>query len=308
MENPRRIENELNAESLVLETGGCRIFAQQPRWVVFDEKAPSNGWHVHSVYEACLCLRGRGSFLCGSETAAFGPGDIFLGSPGLPHQITKEGAEETELFFFVFRPEREGRGDGSAEGELLRRFLEEGCPILAKGGPGALFFSDWFRAARGGTHAPAFRAMETTLLLECLGALVGSAGERTQERLAIDYIAAHLRERIAVPELARLLSLSERGCLRLFPEPFRRAAREIHRADADRGGERLSAHGLRRRRGGGARRICGRLVVLPRLPPRDGPHARPVPRQRLTASGGAKAAAHAVPMTCFVLYYKKRLV
>ena len=92
MENPRRIENELNAESLVLETGGCRIFAQQPRWVVFDEKAPSNGWHVHSVYEACLCLRGRGSFLCGSETAAFGPGDIFLGSPGLPHQITKEGA------------------------------------------------------------------------------------------------------------------------------------------------------------------------------------------------------------------------
>ena len=220
MENPRRIENELNAESLVLETGGCRIFAQQPRWVVFDEKAPSNGWHVHSVYEACLCLRGRGSFLCGSETAAFGPGDIFLGSPGLPHQITKEGAEETELFFFVFRPEREGRGDGSAEGDLLRRFLEEGCPILAKGGPGALFFSDWFRAARGGTHAPAFRAMETALLLECLGALVGSAGERTQERLAIDYIAAHLREHIAVPELARLLSLSERGVYDFFRSRF----------------------------------------------------------------------------------------
>ena len=228
MENPRRIENELNAESLVLETGGCRIFAQQPRWVVFDEKAPSNGWHVHSVYEACLCLRGRGSFLCGSETAAFGPGDIFLGSPGLPHQITKEGAEETELFFFVFRPEREGRGDGSAEGELLRRFLEEGCPILAKGGPGALFFSDWFRAARGGTHAPAFRAMETALLLECLGALVGSAGERTQERLAIDYIAAHLRAR-----LVRTLLHDDLGCptLEQAGEFLRALLPELERRD-----------------------------------------------------------------------------
>lgn len=30
MENFRRIENELNADSFVLETGGYRIYAQQP--------------------------------------------------------------------------------------------------------------------------------------------------------------------------------------------------------------------------------------------------------------------------------------
>lgn len=220
MENFRRIENELNADSFVLETGGYRIYAQQPHWVVFDEKAPSNGWHVHTVYEACLCLRGRGWFFCGSEKTAFGPGDIFLGSPGLPHQITMEGSGETELFFFVFRPEKGGGGDGSAEGELLRRFFEEGCPVCAKGSAGALAFPQWFRAARGETQAPAFRAMETALLLEFLSALVGSAGERTQERRVIDYIASHLRERIAVRDLARLLSVSERGVYAFFGNRF----------------------------------------------------------------------------------------
>ncbi|MEO1236398.1 MAG: AraC family transcriptional regulator [Planctomycetota bacterium] len=89
-----------------------------------DAEGFAYAWHFHPEVELTLILGGRGQRFVGDSIVSFGPGDLVLLGPNLPHTWHSRAASDAVVV--QFNADRLGGGmldspEGAAVGELLRR-------------------------------------------------------------------------------------------------------------------------------------------------------------------------------------------
>jgi AraC-like DNA-binding protein len=123
----RRVKRELvtadAASSLSVEEYRCSHYPFQ--------------WHHHPECELSLIVAGRGRRMVGDGVEAFGPGDIVLIGPGLPHSWASDPADgHCQAVVVKFAEELvSGSGSPSPEQNALR-------PLLARARRGLAFTGD----------------------------------------------------------------------------------------------------------------------------------------------------------------------
>lgn len=189
-------------EDVRLDTAGSLALEVQDR-----PSFPFN-WHQHPECELTLIEAGRGVRQVGDHVGPFGPGDLVLLGPGLPHTWTSDAGCGRCRAIVVKFPLGAVAGPGG-DGLGLRRLLARAaCGLRFPAAPAAVTEL----RAMAGTTAPAARLGR---LLVALAALDAAGGET----LAAAPPAAADPD----PRLARVLALVHAGAD--GPLPAGRAAR-----------------------------------------------------------------------------------
>ncbi len=190
-------------------------------------------WHYHPACEITLVRRGGSERWIGDTLAPLAPGDLVFLGPEIPHDyrntpLPNHRPKRVEAVVVHFVPSLLGEGWASrASMEPLRRLLERGRRGLRVGG-----------ATRDRAEALMLRMVRAhglrrlILLLELLELLTSSrdltpissegmlAGPRPGAPDRIGVVCAHIEKHLAapvrVPDLARLIGLSESAFSRLF--------------------------------------------------------------------------------------------
>lgn len=201
-------------------------------WSVFDLPAFPYRWHFHPEYELTLITSGRGQRFVGNSIERFGPGDLVLLGPHLPHtwESAADPAERSRAAVMLFRPEQlAGATSEQPEFADIRRLLAGASCGLAfaddGGGIATLIES-------GHSLPPLARLLR---LLEILQQLADSGGGR---RLADDSFTRQPRARDAdridrvcrriLSDLAAAPSLNEAAALvEMSPAGFSRFFRRM---------------------------------------------------------------------------------
>lgn len=71
-----------------------------------SDLAEDHRWHFHPEFEITWMIRGRGTRLVGDHIGPYGPGDLVLSGPNLPHCWRNEGEVEAEWIVIQFDPVR----------------------------------------------------------------------------------------------------------------------------------------------------------------------------------------------------------
>jgi AraC-like DNA-binding protein len=95
-------------------------------------------WHAHEDYELTVIREGRGRRLVGDHAAPYGPGDLALFGPRLPHTYTSlPGSGPQTAFVAHFRSTIIGRMAGGDEFRAVRVLLERSARGIAVTDPPA---------------------------------------------------------------------------------------------------------------------------------------------------------------------------
>ena len=201
---------------------------------VCDRREPADGWgftwHVHPEVELTLIERGAGRRFVGDHVGEFGPGDLVLVGPGLPHTWQSAPPAAGSAVVVQFRP---------ALIAADRPELAGARRVLARAA-GGLRFADAGAVSDRVAVMPGLGPLRRwTALLEVLDTLDGLGGEplsspgflpRTTagDRRRVDQVMALIDRRLDAPdhrppsqaEAARLVGLTPSA----FTRFFRRAA------------------------------------------------------------------------------------
>lgn len=158
-----------------------------------------------------MCTHGQGVFFCGSNSYPFSAGSLFLGVPEVDHKICLAGEEDMELFYLVFRVTK-------AE-ERASDFLNRAA-VIAHGCDTLRTLAELLNGLHRECCPPAYTHLLTVFLLESVSRLNGNFSVPSEERLLVNYILAHLQEPIAICELSRILSMSQRAVYTYFHAHF----------------------------------------------------------------------------------------
>jgi len=219
--------------------------------VRFDRK-PRNRLHLHTHFEPCLVVSGRGNFLHGGMNHRLRKGTLFVADPHVDHEITSLRTRDLDLLFLSFAV-AEGKGSGATSAEETARGFLRSHSIACQ----APELLSLFLAARqfGEASSPQLRRtlfprLIAELILGIMQALQASAvGERkagpTEGRdvvsLVTETIDASIGESLNVPEIARRCGLSERHLRRLYHQRTGRSvAAEILNRRMDKAARLLS--------------------------------------------------------------------
>jgi len=142
-------------------------------WRHHVRRAPSFsfGWHYHPEFELTIITDGSGTRFVGDDIGPYGPGDVTLLGPGLPHTYVSATTGVNQAAVIQFRPDFLGPGFfARPEFAGIRRLLAQAARGLAFDGARA----DAVLSA--GTVSPPRR---TLALLETLATLAEAPGTRT---------------------------------------------------------------------------------------------------------------------------------
>lgn len=186
-------------------------------------------WHHHPEWELTLTLNSHGQRFVGDHVGEYGPGDLVLVGPNLPHTWASRGKESPALphvaLVFWFRQDwMDGILGSGVEGQSARQ-------MLARGMGGLAFDAGLGRELAGEFQAiydqpPMARLLGLLAILDRL-AHVGSSPLSTvgpkaslESRQRIDRVLTHLHlsyaETIRLEELAEIAALSLSGLHRMF--------------------------------------------------------------------------------------------
>jgi AraC-like DNA-binding protein len=194
-------------------------------------------WHFHSEYQLFVVLKGQGTRFVGDNISPFGPGDMVLTGPNLPHlwrcdepYFAHEQAEATQGIVVYFQEQMLGESFlERQEARSLRDLLQlsrRGIAISGPSHPTLMQLIDQMRKAEG------FR--QVLLLLEMLHLLsedksirpIASLGyvpvlrPADTERLnrVHTYLFQHFKSPIALEEVASIANMSPSAFSRYFKQ------------------------------------------------------------------------------------------
>lgn len=210
--------------------------------------------HAHpGCLEICLLARGRQTYRVRGAVYRLRGGDQYVVFPGERHD-SAESPEEKGVLYWVLLRLRPARGpllflDTTAAAELRRALAALPARHFAAE-PGAEELLEKFIATLTGARTPLARIEAGHLLASYLFKTLRAAHRRDVARPSpriqrcLDHLAAHADRALYVPDLARLVGLSESR----FKVRFRREAglppgEAILRAKIDAARERLRARG-----------------------------------------------------------------
>jgi AraC-like DNA-binding protein/quercetin dioxygenase-like cupin family protein len=215
----KQINNELSRDRFILSGEGFDLYTTYPKKVIFDHQYSCNGWHAHNVFEVCICTNGSGYFHSGGKEMFFSQGSVFVGSPGIPHEIHVSQGETAEIFYFVFRGDlKKIEGIPGAEYRTVEDFFSSRKNII-HGCTRLLQYPALFSLYGSYEKSPAYSSLLKALLLETMGQLSRTHSTDFEQRIT-DYITLHLTENISISDLAKVLSISERGVYFFFQQTF----------------------------------------------------------------------------------------
>lgn len=195
----------------------------------FDKPAFERGWHYHPEAELTLILDGSGTRFVGDHMAAFGPGDLVLIGPNLPHTWRGGGKDGRSRSIYVhFRSDLFERQLGLLpELEGIRRLLRRAVRGLQVRGP--VRDAAAARLACLEPLPPLERLLEFTAILERIArdetvVELSSPGfepmldEATSERIhrIHQHVFAHFTGEVSHTTLARLAGLSPSALSHFF--------------------------------------------------------------------------------------------
>ncbi|GHC49316.1 helix-turn-helix domain-containing protein [Neogemmobacter tilapiae] len=186
-------------------------------------------WHHHPEWELTLTLNSHGQRFIGDHVGEYGPGDLVLVGPNLPHTWASRGKDSPALphvaLVFWFRQEWvEGLLAGSVEGQAINQMLARG-----KGG---LAFDAALGQALAAEYESIYAQPPMARLLGLLAILDRLAHAESvplsptlphappENRQRIDRVLTHLHlsyaEPVRLEALAEIAALSLSGLHRLF--------------------------------------------------------------------------------------------
>lgn len=187
--------------------------------------------HVHSELELTLILEGVGMRFVGDHVARFGPGDLILVGPNLPHYWRSDEGREPSHSHSVVAQFREGfLGEeflALPEMRPVRRLFERanrGLQFKGRTACGAAERLTRLPAIAGATRVAEFvgilaalATVRDTRLLSAEGFLdlPDSAGA-VRVRRACQYVFEHLGEEVTLASVAHEAALSSEAFCRLF--------------------------------------------------------------------------------------------
>lgn len=195
-----------------------------------------HSWHYHPEYELTWIMRGRGTRFVGDSIEAYGPNDLVLMGPNLPHCYHDEpqlparrgGAD---LAVVQFRPEVFG-GDflGLPEARGIAALLRAGkCGLHVKGDLAATVQARMLKILDSTGIARMVALIETLDMLAAgldgLRPLASAdyhinndinAANRRRIELIHSHVRAHLEDDINQSEVARLVGLTPSAFSRFF--------------------------------------------------------------------------------------------
>jgi len=194
---------------------------------------------VLGLYAAVHILRGRGHYLCETETVSVQEGETILMFPRTPAAYQSEGTWETQWIVW-------GGAEAACFEEL--KLIDINTPLLYD--PYHRFQEYFSRLAplmREETASAAVRRKATLLeLADMLYTLRRPASRKTPETIArsLDYLTTHIDDPLTVAALAEQACVSTPHYRRLFKTYTGRSPKEyLTRKKIDRAKE-LLAHGL----------------------------------------------------------------
>lgn len=196
-------------------------------------------WHFHPEIELTLIVKGAGRRFVGDSVEPFGPGDLILLGPNLPHFWHSEGAARGRAHSVVVQFRRDFLGPGFLE----RPEFADVARLLERSGRGLAFspaspeFSARLRRVAALAAWPSLREL-LDLLAELATAggrpltrTPGSAtlGARDEARLARVYahLAEHFRDPVSLDDLARAAAMTPAAFSRYFKRLTRRNPSDV---------------------------------------------------------------------------------
>jgi AraC-like DNA-binding protein len=182
-------------------------------------------WHFHPEYELTLIVRSRGQRFVGDNIAGYGPGDLVLLGPNLPHTWDSDDTgQQHEAIVIQFKGELLGRGP---EFKTLDRLLRQSHRGLQFTGATRQRVATQLRRLPRQRGLPRLLALfeilhtlATTREVRILSSPGFTPSLRHHEQARIDvvcnHIHAHLAERLSLPDLARRAGMSPRAFRRFF--------------------------------------------------------------------------------------------
>lgn len=204
------------------------LFVRCERWTPATFVEP---FHWHKSFEIGYCLSGSGRFYFGDKVYPVGKGDVFIVNNMERHIAQSDPSDPSRYVFvyfasfllerepelmlpFIYRPHR---FDNRLPGHL---------PVAGKIGELMLQLE-----LENESRQPAYISMMHSLLLQICALLLrhyrnGLSGEPfgqaysqyLQLEPALDYMREHFRQSIGLPDIARVLRLSESRARHLFKE------------------------------------------------------------------------------------------
>lgn len=210
----------------------------------YDRPSFERGWHYHPEAELTLILESSGRRFVGDHIGGFGPGDLVLLGPGLPHcwrnaEVPLPGGGRARSVYVQFRPEwLAGAAGWLPELDGIR------C-LMARAGRG-LAFSGRERevAAREVERLPGLRGLRRLVVFwELLQGLAESGGGEALSsagfapvldeaacariRRIHQHVYRHFRGPISHRELARLAGLTPAALSKFFRRTTGRTVTEF---------------------------------------------------------------------------------
>lgn len=207
--------------------------AESLYWGVLEGKWWRNYLHAHSFFEMCYAFTGKGKYRVRDEELPVKSGELFLATPGLPHEIISSRQQPLGIFFWAFTllheplPQANG-AEASVDGVIeslpsVRQFVHRPGPQMER--TLDLIVDEIARRQPG--YIQALHALAEKLLLESLRAcappqkpaeplVVNERGARSVVQTAIRYLRDNYARPIGVRDVAAQVHLSERHLSRLF--------------------------------------------------------------------------------------------
>lgn len=204
------------------------------RWHQHDWPHPLARWHHHPEVEVHLIRRSAGTMMVGDHAGPFGPGNLCLIGPYLPHNWISHLDEDEVVHHrdavLQFDQDRFLSAAGALpELDALRPLLEDAARGIEFSGRTALRGAKALEAIEG-----TFGLRRLAAVAELLGVLAESpeserrlldshggtyrldTAEAEVFNLALHHITEHLGERMLVSEVAEVVGLSRDAFSRLF--------------------------------------------------------------------------------------------
>jgi len=200
----------------------CKIGEYQE----FGMQQISNDSHMHSSYELCIILSGKGEFIYNDTPFDIGAKDIILADPHVTHEITCDHYDGLLLLylFIDIHCKEEITPISSTEDLLIDEFLKHHLSLYRSSSK-VLPYMDFINtyAFTCSTFNYGLYQITKTLIMECLQALtinkvtsLPHVVPSTTLEKAQDYIDAHLHMKIYVGDIAKHCSISVRSLQYIF--------------------------------------------------------------------------------------------
>lgn len=199
--------------------GNFSISLTEPLWGPPDSPVQKPQPENPEFWTLFLCLRGKGRLEIGGQTHSIQHGSVWFTTRSRQARWIEFDRPEMSLLQLSFSVQRV-RSDADDLSTRAISDLLAGRTDPIGHDPGLCEYSSFLKGRVGSSKRPGLQGVLIGFLIDCVFALIeGSKLLSDRDKIRV-YVADHARQKITVPDLAKLLSVSERSLFYFFSKNF----------------------------------------------------------------------------------------